>query len=113
MRRIIRCAALLLAAVLLGLGMYYGFRQEDAAPAGSSSAALGLMLLEKGNGLYVLAVTQESPADKAGFLPGDVILLPGEDTVEALEELLAAGEENLPFTLRRDGRELQLTLPAR
>ena len=112
MRRIIRWTAVLLAAILL-LGLYHVLRPKEAEPQGTSGAALGLMLLEKGGGLYVLAVTQDSPADKAGFLPGDTILLPGDDTVTALEELLSDQTEPVPITLRRDGRELQLIFPAR
>ena len=85
---------------------------------GDSSAALGLMLLEKepGRGLYVLAVTQESPADKAGIHPGDYLLLSGGSslhTTAQLDALLDAAGGTLPLTLGRDGRQLEVTLNGR
>lgn len=116
MRRQIRWVALLAALVLLALGLVLGLKPEEPLSADSSTASLGLMLLEKESGIYVLAVTQGSPADKAGICPGDTLIAPEREEaadIAWLEALLAAGEETVPLTLRRDGKELHLLLPVR
>ncbi|MGN1370551.1 MAG: PDZ domain-containing protein [Aristaeellaceae bacterium] len=116
MGRRIRWMALLAALVLLALGLYDGLKPDEPLSAADSTAALGLMLLEKESGIYVLAVTQGSPADKAGICPGDILIAPEREEaadIAWLEALLAAGEETVPLTLRRDGRELHLLLPVR
>ena len=116
MRRLIRAAALSLALAVLAAGLLYVFRQEDAPISGGSSAALGMMLLEKEKGLYVLAVTQDSPADKAGISPGDYLLRAGEtalDSVEQLDLMTDAAERELSLLLRRSGEELRIRLPSR
>lgn len=116
MRRQIRWMALLAALILLALGLVLGLKQEEPLSADSSAASLGLMLLEKESGLYVLAVAQGSPAEKAGICPGDTLIAPEREEaadIAWLEALLATGEETVPLTLRRDGRELHLLLPVR
>lgn len=116
MRRLIRYAALVLALVLLGVGLYHGMSRDDVLPADYSSAALGLMLLEKPDGLYVLAVTQDSPADRSGVQPGDYLVASGDEMLSdlaRLEALLHEGRETVPLTLRRDGQSVRIILPAR
>lgn len=112
----IRWAVLIAALGLLILGLFFALRQEEPIAAADSTAALGLMLLEKEDGIYVLAVTQGSPAEKAGVCPGDTLIAPESEEaadIAWLEALLAAGEETVPLTLRRDGKELHLLLPVR
>ncbi len=116
MRRLIRWAALLLAGLLIATGLYYGLRRDEGPAAGSTSAALGMMLLEKEGEVYVLAVTQGSPADRAGILPGDYLLQAGSQPlteVLQLDALIDDGPSMLSVTLRRDGQDVQLELPAR
>lgn len=116
MRRGIRAAVLLLALAVLAAGLVHIFREEDAPISGGSSAALGMMLLEREKGLYVLAVTQDSPADKADVHPGDYLLRVEEialDSVEQLDELIDGAEKEIAVWVRRNGEELLLRLPSR
>lgn len=116
MRRVIRAAVLALALAVIAAGVIHVFRREDAPMSGGSSAGLGLMLLEREKGLYVLAVTQDSPADKAGFRPGDYLLRADDvplDGVTQLDALIDAAERELSVRIRRSGQEQMLRLPAR
>lgn len=116
MRRIICWAALLLAALLLALGLHHTAVPDAALPVEGSSAALGLMLLEKERGLYVLAVTKDSPADKAGVEPGDYLLRMEDVTLQdaaSLEALLNGDAEVITLTVKRNGRELDVLLVTR
>lgn len=116
MRKGIRAAVLLLALAVLAAGLTYFLREEEEPLSGGSSAALGMMLLEREKGLYVLAVTQDSPADRADVHPGDYLLRVEEialDSVEQLDELIDAAERELTVWVRRNGEELLLRLPSR
>lgn len=115
-RKAIRAAVLLLALAVLTAGLVHVFRPEETQITGGSSAALGMMLLEREKGLYVLAVTQDSPSDKAGFRPGDYLLLAEDvplDSVAQLDALIDAAELELTVRVRRSEQELMLRLPAR
>ncbi len=112
------CIVVLVVLALTGIGLFLGLHREKQLPQGGSGAALGLMLLEKEphRGLYVLAVTQESQADRAGIHPGDYLLQSGDtplQTTAQLDRLIDAAQDTLPLTLRRDGRQLQVSLPTR
>lgn len=115
-----KIALIVLAAVLVLAGslLWQGRQQEAASQSGATSTALGLMLLEQeaGAGLYVLAVTQESPADRAGIHPGDYLLQSEGvqlQTSAQLDTLINAAQDVLPLTLRRDGQQLQVGLSTR
>ena len=115
MKRTLVMIALAAALVLAGSLLIKGLHREEKPPAGANSAALGLMLLEKkaGAGLYVLAVTQESQADKAGVQPGDYLLRLGESLLETsaqLDKMINESAGRLPIVLRRDGEQLQIEL---
>ncbi|HEX6988416.1 MAG TPA: PDZ domain-containing protein [Bacillota bacterium] len=62
-------------------------------------------------GAEVLSVRPGSPADRAGILPGDVVIAAGGRTVDLADDLSAAlrdaagGEQ--PWTLLREGRRVQ------
>lgn len=117
MRRLIRCFLLALAALLLALGLWYGWQHTPALPlnSGGGSASLGLVLLGAEQGVYVLAVSEQSPAAQAGLEPGDYILSAGGAALEdvaALDERLSLGG-SLALTVRRGDTELALTLPGR
>lgn len=117
MRRRLRwlwlAAALLLAlAVLTVLTGRIVPRRTTA----SDSVSLGLLLLDAEEGVYILAVSEGSAADAAGFRPGDRILAadgtPLSD-VSAFNERLIASPGPLLLTVRRDADCLQLPLPCR
>lgn len=118
MRRLIRWALLVLAAVLVILGVYHGLSpreplvQADAA----GSAAMGLVLLDEANAVYVLAVTDQSAAYRAGVMPGDYILSAGGVPVQdaaTLDALIDGQREALELLIRRSSGELRLTLECR
>lgn len=65
------------------------------SPAGNASpttmADLGLLLLDDESGVSVLAVRDQSPAERAGILPGDILVTASGAavrTVDQLDELL-------------------------
>ncbi|MBQ8556305.1 MAG: PDZ domain-containing protein [Clostridia bacterium] len=115
-RRGLRYGMLLLAAVLVVTGLYHGLRREETLPLTDSSAAAGLMLLDDAQGVYVLAIMDQSPAYWAGIEPGDYILeaegVALEDVVQ-LDEMMSQGYHSLRLKLLRDGEGLQVTLSAR
>ena len=116
MRKMMYCALAALAALLIAAGAYGILHQENTLAADGSSAALGIMLTEKGDGLYVLAVTQNSPADKAGVQPGDYVLQAGDEELkdaEHLDECLEESGSAVTLTLLRKGAEVQVKLPVR
>lgn len=116
MRKWMRWAALAAALGVLALGLRFMLNRDDPISPEGSIASLGLMLLEKEDGLYVLAVAQGSPAEKAGFCPGDMLIASrGESAagIQWLETLLRNGEDSIPLTLCRYGDEIQLNLPVR
>lgn len=113
-RRVLQCAALLSALLLIAAGVYQALRPDDGLRTEGSGAALGLMLLNREQGIYVLAVTQDSPADRAGVLPGDYLLrADGEPLADSdqLDAMLREDADELTLLLRRDERELLLRLP--
>lgn len=116
-RRIIRYLLLGLAALLLALGVYHGTRRaQPSVTVGTGSAALGLMLLDEPGGVYVLAVTEDSPADASGVQPGDYLLRAGEETLtsaESLDALLEGMQESIALTLRRNNAEITVILPGK
>ena len=116
-RRIICCLTLALAVLLLALGIFHDLqRTEPSVSAGTGSAALGLMLLDQQDGVYVLAVTENSVADASGVRPGDYLLRVGEEALasaETFDLLLDERTDSIVLTLRRDGAEVTVTLPGR
>ena len=116
MRGKLRCA--ILAAALLGLllaGVLLHERPQDP-PWAVDSAALGLLLLDAEEGVYVLAVSERSLADQAGLLPGDCILCAGDEALgeaTGLNRLLEQGRERLPLTVRREDAVIRLELLCR
>lgn len=114
--KLLKYAALLLAAVLLIVGAYYGFMRNEPLPQDGSSAGFGLMLLERDAGLYVLAVAQDSPADRAEIHPGDYLLRAGEErlhTTAQLDALIDGAGDVLRLVLLREEQELTVQLSTR
>ena len=78
-------------------------------------AALGLMLQEETGGLYVLAVSERSPAGAAGIRPGDLLTsLNGTplNTLDDMDALLVADSpaQQLSFVLLRSSDTLTIRL---
>lgn len=118
MRRAIRGVLLALAALLLAAGVCAAVRDSTipAFSAGEGSAALGLVLLDDAERVYVLAVSDQSPAHLAGIEPGDYILKADDRLVAdaaMLDEALEAGGDQLVLTILRQEREMKLSLPRR
>ncbi|MGN0745700.1 MAG: PDZ domain-containing protein [Aristaeellaceae bacterium] len=89
--------------------------QEAETPAHAQrTAELGLMLLDEENGLFVLAITEYSPAWRAGFQAGDLLLSSGDTqltSVQQLEAMIASASGEVPVLLDRSGRQMSLMLP--
>ena len=72
------------------------------------------MLLDEDNGLFVLAITEYSPAWRAGFQAGDLLLFSGDTpltSVLQLEAMISSAGGEVPVLLERSGRQLSLMLP--
>jgi regulator of sigma E protease len=84
---------------------------QTASPFGEL-AALGIYPSE----LFVSKVTEGSPAEKGGLLPGDRIMKVGDSPIYHFEAIVdqvqKAGEKNLPliFSIERNGKPLTLDL---
>jgi len=65
---------------------------------------LGLSSLEEDGHIKVLRVSEDGPADKAGLLPGDIILAMGGEKVERLDDfyrrLWSSGAPGVEVTLK-------------
>lgn len=78
---------------------------------------LGMVLVFEEGQARTLAVTQDSAAEKAGLLPGDILLRAGQRGITALTDLHFAAmdarreKQPLELTVRRQTRTLILRLP--
>ena len=87
-----------------------GIADFDINGAATSAA------LEHHPGALVTAVVPGGPADLAGVQRGDVILRYGDTGIPGFKALVAAvsatpaGEQHIPLLIRRDGREIHLTI---
>lgn len=112
---LVMALALALAAMGLAIACLCAPAQDSAAPP-ARMTELGLMLLEEEDGVYVLAVTDRSPACRAGIEPGDLLTgVDGESLTEIaqLEAMLQHVPEGgaLRLGLVRNGASMTLTLP--
>lgn len=107
----------LAAAILIVLALLAAVSAPiPRRPASADSVSLGLLLLDAEEGVYILAVSDGSAADAAGFLPGDRILAADGaplGNVTAFNERLLTASEGLLLTVRRDAEELLLPLRCR
>lgn len=110
MTRAKKTALLALAACVLlvaGWQAYRVFSVPTALPAsGNPVAALGLMLIEDADGLFVLAVTDNSPASSAGIRAGDHITMADGMPLESISQLETLVDDRqeaypMPLTVRR------------
>lgn len=112
MRKGLIAGLLVLVLLVAGTALWHARFQEEPEGDVTRMAALGLMLLDGEEGVSVLAVKDRSVADKAGILPGDVLLRADDtavtDTLQ-LEEMLLPARERMAIQLRR-GREELITV---
>lgn len=117
MKKTVLCillAVVVLAAVGAALPAFQPEAEEQPAAHAQRTAELGLMLLDEENGLFVLAITEYSPAWQAGFQAGDLLLSSGDTqltSVLQLESMIASAGGEVPVLLDRSGRQLSLMLP--
>lgn len=118
-RSLIPVCIFIAAAVLLGAWGYASFFStgtETAHNTASRTADLGLFLLDEEEGVFVLAIAERSPAGRAGFQAGDVLLSAGSVTLTSalqLEELLAGEDSSLSIHLKRNDQQMHIVLPTR
>jgi serine protease Do len=79
-----------------------GELRSQGASRSSTRAWLGLSCTEGSDGVQVIRVTRDGPADLAGVRPGDQIL--------RIDDAEVGGLESLYKTLWRDGPEREVTL---
>lgn len=114
LKKIVVAAAAAVIVLLAGLMLLFPRPAEESAQSGA--AARGMMLLDEVQGVYVLAVTDRSPADLAGVEPGDILISAAGipiDRAQRLDEMMEASQETMQLQLCRDGLMLQVNLPAR
>lgn len=104
------------ALVLLVLALIWPTR-HDSTPklSGAASAGLILSVSEGGTGYYVLAVIDQSRADRAGIHAGDTLLSFCDETISSLTEVdafFSAQTESCVVHLLRGTQRLSITLPA-
>lgn len=110
-------AVLLVAALALSLLIARAKPAETAFDhrALTHPAALGLMLQEETGGLYVLAVSERSPASTAGIRPGDLLTSLNGTPLNTLDDMDALLESDSPaqqlsFVLLRSSDTLTIRL---
>lgn len=112
MRRRRFAAALLIgAALVIGVVLACGERDERQHPSRLSS--LGMVLLREDAGLYVLGVSEDSPASEAGILPGDYLITAGGaalSSADQLAELMDGRGGELEVSVRRQDGTVVLEL---
>ena len=97
-----------LCILLCVLAMVVAFRPSaDETMPLTGSASAGLILLDgQSGGYYVLAVIDQSRADRAGIEAGDTADL------TALDAFFSAQQQPCVITIQRKGKTLDIHLPA-
>ena len=82
----------------------------------TGSASAGLILLDgQSGGYYVLAVIDQSRADRAGIEAGDTLLTLNSQSpadLTALDAFFSAQQQPCVITIQRKGKTLDIHLPA-
>ena len=117
MKKVVLCmlpVVVALIAVAAALPAFQPEAEEPAPARARCTAELGLMLLDEDNGLFVLAITEYSPAWRAGFQAGDLLLSSGGTpltSVLQLEAMISATSGEMPVLVDRSGKQMSLMLP--
>lgn len=107
-------AVVALAAVSAALPALQPEAEESIPAHAQRTAELGLILLDEDNGLFALAITEYSPAWRAGFQAGDLLLSAGDTpltSVLQLEAMISSASGEVPVLLDRSGTQMILMLP--
>jgi membrane-associated protease RseP (regulator of RpoE activity) len=90
---------------------WIGVATSDELINDTTRAQLGL---EKGHGIAVLSVREESPAAQAGLRENDVLVKAGNRDLKTIQDLVEAVEaakgQELPVVLYREGKQQTLTV---
>ena len=116
-RWLIACVTLTVLALvpLLVLNLPQAAPPDPPTSWPLQAASLGMVLRDtREDGVYVLAVMQDSPAEKAGIQVGDQLLSLNGTALSAasdVDTLLASAKETSPlsFELMRQGMEEQIS----
>ena len=104
-----------LCILLCALAVLVAFRPsaDETVPL-TGSASAGLILLDgQSGGYYVLAVIDQSRADRAGIEAGDeLIAIDGPADLTALDAFFSAQQQPCVITIQRKGKTLDIHLPA-
>ena len=104
-----------LCILLCVLAVLMAFRSpaDETMPL-TGSASAGLILLDgQSGGFYVLAVSDQSRADRAGIEAGDTLLtLNSPADLTALDAFFSAQQQPCVITIQRKGKTLDIHLPA-
>lgn len=94
--------------------------RDEVRYEGQERATLGILISETGEGVRVLRVIEEGPADEAGLRRGDRIRKIDDKEIGSYRELVRAirdkdPDDTVKVTIRRDGedREKEVTLQKR
>ncbi len=104
-----------LACALLAIGSLFKPQKENVQLTGCASA--GLVLIENASveeGLYILAVIDQSRADRSGIRAGDVLQTLNGTTVTNLadaDDFFNRQAEPCMVEILRNGTHLQISLP--
>ena len=93
----------------------YGRVRDFTTGLATDRSAAMAMGLRRGDGVLVSEVEKDSPGAKAGIRPGDIVVGLDGRKVSDLEELrsvlrLFRVGDRVPFKIRRDGKELEVTM---
>lgn len=81
----------------------------------TNTAEMGLILLDNTEGVAVLAVQDRSMADKAGILPGDVLLQVNDTLLHSVSELEQLMRSRafpvLQMQIRRTDERFEIEIP--
>lgn len=106
-----------LCILLCVLAVVVAFRPsaDETVPL-TGSASAGLILLDgQSEGFYVLAVIDQSRADRAGIEAGDTLLPLNSQSpadLTALDAFFSAQQQPCVITIQRKGKTLDIHLPA-
>ena len=106
-----------LCILLCVLAVVVAFRPSaDETMPLTGSASAGLILLDgQSGGFYVLAVIDQSRADRAGFEAGDTLLTLNSQSpadLTALDACFSTQQQPCVITIQRKGKTLDINLPA-
>ena len=110
------CILLCALAVASGLAGCAQPEQAEGSVPLTGSASAGLILLDgQSGGYYVLAVIDQSRADRAGIEAGDTLLTLNSQSpadLTALDAFFSTQQQPCVITIQRKGKTLDIHLPA-